>query len=178
MKNGLNFDEKVVKNSSKSDKNDQKNDEKEQKNDQISSKTQQKNNENSNNFNNLSHFIEEVKDIKNQIEFGSERVDDGIKIFGELLAQIRESREMSLLMLCRHITQIKIIGTEAEIDASVEVSKQLSQNESYFNVLKNFFKSRGLGFRFKQAVAVESDLDKLKFLLGGKLEIRWKSFEK
>ena len=115
----------------------------------------------------------EISAIKQEIEQSSPVVvNDEIKLLGELLGYLRQSKEMSLLMLCRQIKSIKIVSGTAEIDSDDENISSLMTNEKYHSVIGEFFKQKGLGFRVFEKVQTESAVDVLNKLLGGKLIVK------
>ena len=59
---------------------------------------------------------QEIGEIKQEIEQAKPMfINDEIKLLGELLGYLRQSKEMSLLMLCRQIKSIKVKDGIAEI---------------------------------------------------------------
>jgi hypothetical protein len=115
----------------------------------------------------------EISAIKQEIEQANPVVvNDEIKLLGELLGYLRQSKEMSLLMLCRQIKSIKIVSGIAEIDSDDENISSLMTNEKYHSVIGEFFKQKGLGFRVFEKVQTESAVDVLNKLLGGKLIVK------
>lgn len=115
----------------------------------------------------------EISAIKQEIEQSSPVVvNDEIKLLGELLGYLRQSKEMSLLMLCRQIKSIKIVSGIAEIDSDDENISSLMTNEKYHSVIGEFFKQKSLSFRVFEKVQTESAVDVLNKLLGGKLIVK------
>lgn len=148
------------------------------------------NNNNIDNFNNpinekiedgfskyeINEIKEELKAIKNEVDvFGGEisKPDEGIKLLGELLKYLRETKNFSTLMICRKIKSIVLSNSVAEIDFETDMDlKEFSENERYGETISEFFKTKSLGYKVKQFVKKESDADKLNKLLGGKLVIK------
>lgn len=102
----------------------------------------------------------------------SKIVSGDLVILGELLKYLRESKNFSTLMVCRKIKSISVADGIAEIDFGTESdSDEYLSNEKYGEILREFFKSNGLGMKVKQFIKQESEADKLNLLLGGKLVI-------
>jgi hypothetical protein len=118
----------------------------------------------------------ELNTIKNELDvFGGEpsKPDEGIKILGELLKYLRETKNFSTLMICRKIKSIILSNKIAEIDFETDMDlKEFSDNERYGETISEFFKMKSLGYKVKEFVKKESDADKLNKLLGGKLVIK------
>ena len=98
--------------------------------------------------------------------------DNGFILLGELLKFLRESKELSCLMLCRKISNIIVNNNVAKIDTDESVASELCNNEKYYKLLTEFFKSKSLDFKISEKIVVESDIDRLNTLLGGKLIIK------
>ncbi|MBQ8425533.1 MAG: hypothetical protein IJX17_05890 [Clostridia bacterium] len=124
----------------------------------------------------INEIKEELKAIKNEVDvFGGEisKPDEGIKLLGELLKYLRETKNFSTLMICRKIKSIILSNKIAEIDFETDMDlKEFSDNERYGETISEFFKTKSLGYKVKQFVKKESDADKLNKLLGGKLVIK------
>ena len=91
---------------------------------------------------------QEIGDIKQEIEQSKSIVlNDEIKLLGELLGYLRQNKEMSLLMLCRQIKSIKVKDGVAEIVSDDNNIDSLVSNEKYHQVIGEFFKGKGLGFK-------------------------------
>ncbi len=91
-------------------------------------------------------------------------------MLGELLSYLRENRLMQLLLICRQIQKIEIVGSIAEISADEDLS-ELNDNENFKTELVKFFGSKNLGYKIKEKVKTVSAEDELKALLGNKLKI-------
>ena len=116
---------------------------------------------------------QEIGDIKQEIEQSKSIVlNDEIKLLGELLGCLRQNKEMSLLMLCRQIKSIKVKDGVAEIVSDDNNIDSLVSNEKYHQVIGEFFKGKGLGFKIFEKVKTESAEDVLNKLLGGKLVVK------
>lgn len=116
---------------------------------------------------------QEIGDIKQEIEQSKSIVlNDEIKLLGELLGYLRQNKEMSLLMLCRQIKSIKVKDGVAEIVSDDNNIDSLVSNEKYHQVIGEFFKGKGLGFKIFEKVKTESAEDVLNKLLGGKLVVK------
>ena len=116
---------------------------------------------------------QEIGDIKQEIEQSKSIVlNDEIKLLGELLGYLRQNKEMSLLMLCRQIKSIKVQDGVAEIVSDDNNIDSLVSNEKYHQVIGEFFKGKGLGFKIFEKVKTESAEDVLNKLLGGKLVVK------
>ena len=116
----------------------------------------------------VENVVEEIQAIKEEIS----KDDQGLKILGELLGYLRQTKEMSTLMLCRKISKINMNLLIAELYSDDESIVELENNEKHFLVLKQFFESRGLGFKIKSKTTTETDVEVLNRLLGGKLVIK------
>ena len=96
---------------------------------------------------------QEIGDIKQEIEQSKSIVlNDEIKLLGELLGYLRQNKEMSLLMLCRQIKSIKVKDGVAEIVSDDNNIDSLVLNEKYHQVIGEFFKGKGLGFKIFEKV--------------------------
>ena len=123
-------------------------------------------------------FDENKADSANLIDFGeikskvqpNESPTSGFHLLGELLSYLRENRLMQLLLICRQIQKIEIIGTVAEISADEDLS-ELNENENFKAELVKFFASKNLGYKIKEKVKTVSAEDELRALLGNKLKI-------
>ena len=116
---------------------------------------------------------QEIGEIKQELEQAKPTVlGDDIRLLGELLGYLRQNKEMSLLMLCRQIKTIKVDGNVAEIVSDDDNMKSLVSNEKYHQVIGEFFKGKGLGFKIFEKVQTESAVDVLNKLLGGKLVVK------
>lgn len=116
---------------------------------------------------------QEIGEIKQEIEQSKSIVlNDEIKLLGELLGYLRQNKEMSLLMLCRQIKSIKVKDGVAEIVSDDNNIDSLVSNEKYHQVIGEFFKGKGLGFKIFEKVKTESAEDVLNKLLGGKLVVK------
>ena len=91
---------------------------------------------------------QEIGEIKQELEQSKPVVlGDDIRLLGELLGYLRQNKEMSLLMLCRQIKTIKVDAGVAEIVSDDDNMKSLVSNEKYHQVVGEFFKGKGLGFK-------------------------------
>lgn len=104
------------------------------------------------------------------IKFEIEKNDD-LKLLGELLGMLRREKEMSTLMICRQIKEIKVNGTVAEISGDDSLDELLT-NENSNKIIQQFFEKKGLGFVIKNEKKTEEDEETLKRLLGKKLIIK------
>ena len=110
---------------------------------------------------------------KNSVQSESEA--GSIKLLGELLVTLRKSRSMSLLMLCRQISQIELDGKTAVIFSEDKDIVDIQNNERYYAEISKFFESKGLSFKVQEVVEDKTEIDELKRLLGRKLIIKEKS---
>lgn len=116
---------------------------------------------------------QEIGEIKQEIEQAKPMfINDEIKLLGELLGYLRQSKEMSLLMLCRQIKSIKVKDDIAEIVSDDDNIDLIVSNKKYHQVIGEFFKGKGLGFKIFEKVKTESAEDVLNKLLGGKLVVK------
>lgn len=120
-----------------------------------------------------SQNFDEIKNDVNLIKFEIEKAgsNDGLKLLGELLGELRRNKEMSTLMICRQIKEIKVNGKIAEIYGDDETSELLT-NENSNKIVQQFFEKKGLGFAIKNEKKTEEDEAILKRMLGKKLVIK------
>lgn len=117
--------------------------------------------------------LTEIKEIKQEIfEQASAPVNDELKLLGELLKSLRQSRSMSLLMLCRQIKNLEIQGNMVFVHSEDSAIGELVSNDKYKQELDLFFKQRGLSFSLYEQKKEVSAVDVLKEMLGGKLVIK------
>ncbi len=95
-----------------------------------------------------------------------------LKLLGALLGELRKTKEMSLLMVCRSISKLEIVGKQVVIFGEDNDVLELQTNERFRSVISKFFADRGLTFSVNEQKENTEDLDKLKFLLGSKLVIK------
>ena len=107
-----------------------------------------------------------------EIKAGTPKIDENLKILGDLLIYLRKNRSMSLLMKCRQIERIEISNGVAEIFSDDNDINELVVNEKYKAELDTFFKERGLGFKIHEKVNEVSAKDILNEMLGGKLVVK------
>ena len=123
-----------------------------------------------------SQQIQVVKEVVVQefeeIKAGTPKIDENLKILGDLLIYLRKNRSMSLLMKCRQIERIEISNGVAEIFSDDNDINELVVNEKYKAELDTFFKERGLGFKIHEKVNEVSAKDILNEMLGGKLVVK------
>ena len=115
---------------------------------------------------------EEVVQEFEEIKAGTPKIDENLKILGDLLIYLRKNRLMSLLMKCRQIERIEISNDIAEIFSDDNDINELVVNEKYKAELDTFFKERGLGFKIHEKVNEVSAKDILNEMLGGKLVVK------
>ena len=120
----------------------------------------------------LKEIVSEIQEIKFEIEEKDKTENVGLKLLGELLGFLRQTKEMSTLMVCRQIKNIECKNNVAIIDSDDSWVAELETNDRHSAVLRKFFESRGLGFKIKEKQTEENDVDKLNRLLGGKLVIK------
>ena len=117
----------------------------------------------------LSEFEKIESDI---IEFNSKKFDYETNWFGELLNYLRQNKYMSLLVICRKILKLSLIENIVQIEFESGLEKDVLSNQTYLQVLNEFFKTKNLDVKIKNNLSEESDKDKLNKLFGGKLQIK------
>ena len=113
----------------------------------------------------------EIEEIKHELSSENQNFDN-LKILGALLRFLRQSRSMSLLMLCRQISKIDVKNGVATIYSEDDGISELVSNEKYKLELDGFFKSIGLSFKLYEKENKLSASDILNEMLGGKLVIK------
>lgn len=98
--------------------------------------------------------------------------ENDIVLLGELLKHLRETKELSCLMLCRKINKLSVQNNVVEVDIDDSYIEELSLNDKYVLLLTEFFKNKNLDFKIKGKIVIQSDVDRLNMLLGGKLIIK------
>lgn len=94
--------------------------------------------------------------------------DIGVKLHGEMLRFLRENQEMRLLMVCREIKTIKVSDGVAELDIDEAFAQEFADAQPF---LSKFFEERGLKYCLLQVESRAKQIEKLKSVLGGNLEI-------
>ena len=93
-------------------------------------------------------------------------------LLGELLSYLRKKKIMTSLLLCRQIKAFEIENKTANIVADEEVLKEISENDKCKTEISEFLESKGLSLNIIIQKKEENSLEKLKSLLGGKLQIK------
>lgn len=116
----------------------------------------------------------ELKPIEESIiEFDkNEKATTNDLILGELLSWLRENKQMSTLMICRQIDNIKVENSTVELDSNRINLRELVENEKHKVELDKFFKLKGLSYKIKEIVKEYNPLDSLKEFFGDKLIIK------
>lgn len=117
----------------------------------------------------VSTEIEHIKQELSQPQIG---LSSDIKLLGALLKFLRQTKSMTLLMLCRQIEKIEIEQGVAVVYSEDLGIKELVMNEKYKSELDSFFKSQGLSFRLNEKEQSVSAEDVLNQMLGGKLVVK------
>ena len=112
---------------------------------------------------------QEIEEIKEEIKF--EKTSDEMMLLGELLSHLRQQKSMTSLLLCRQIKNIVIENKTARILADDEVLNEISANEKCKTEISMFLEGKGLSLSVTIEQKQEGDLEKLKSLLGNKLQI-------
>ena len=113
----------------------------------------------------------EIQEVKQDLFKENAQVDN-LKLLGDLLKFLRQSKSMSLLMLCRQISKIEVKDKVAVIYSDDDSISELTNNEKYKLELDEFFKSLGLSFKLYEKQNTVSASDILNEMLGGKLVIK------
>lgn len=95
-----------------------------------------------------------------------------VLLLGELLKSLRKDKQYSCLMICRKINKLIITENSVKIDIDDNYKEELLNNEKNISLLTSFFKSKNLDYKIDDKMAVEDEIDKLNFWLGGKLIIK------
>lgn len=116
----------------------------------------------------------ELKPVEEKtIEFDkNEKATTEDLILGELLSWLRENKQMSTLMICRQIDNIKVENFTVELDSKRINLRELVENEKHKVELDKFFKLKGLSYKIKEIVKEYNPLDSLKEFFGDKLIIK------
>ena len=93
-------------------------------------------------------------------------------LLGELLATLRKQKLMTSLLLCRQIKAFEIENKIAKLVADEDVLKEISENDKCKAEISEFLESKGLSLSIIIQNKEEDSLEKLKSLLGGKLQIK------
>ena len=95
-------------------------------------------------------------------------------MFGELLTFLRNGKNMSLLAIIRSATDFKVEGTNAVIYLEDKETLDMLSQERYNKIIAEFFTSVGFTFTLKVVDKIDKskDIEKLKNIFGGKLEIK------
>jgi len=126
----------------------------------------------SNQVNNQSQPI--VKEpVKESVKETINNKDDNL--LGNLLAFLRDHKDMSLLACVRQVKNVKVVDNKAVFYMEDKLSLEMVAREKYRPVLSEFFDNLGLKYEFKilgQAIEEKSDVQSLNNVFGGKLEIK------
>ena len=93
-------------------------------------------------------------------------------LLGELLATLRKQKLMTSLLLCRQIKAFEIENKTAKLVADEDVLKEISENDKCKAEISEFLESKGLSLSIIIQKKEEDSLEKLKSLIGGKLQIK------
>ena len=115
----------------------------------------------------------EIVEIKQELEQTKPiSISSEMRLLGELLSFLRSRKEMPLLMLCRQINKISIQDGIAVIFSNDDSLNEIAINEHYHEVVLEFFKEKGLGFKIYENIKQESPVDLLNKISGGKLVVK------
>lgn len=94
---------------------------------------------------------------------------NGTKLLGELLGYLRVNKKMAALMVCRQISKLELDENCVVIYQNAD--DEISGNEQICLELKQFFDSKGLGFKVFKPKTERDPVQELNEMLGGRLEI-------
>ncbi len=118
-------------------------------------------------------ILTEIKSVKQDLFATSSGLEqNNLKLLGELLSHLRQTKSMSLLMLCRQVEKIEVKNNIAEIFSDDPKISELVSNEKHKGELDEFFKQKGLGFKIHEKENTISAADILNQMLGRKLVIK------
>lgn len=95
-------------------------------------------------------------------------------LFAELLTYLRNSKSMSLLAMVRSSKDFKVEGKIATLFVEDKETLDMLNQDKYNKVLQEFFSSVGIMLSLK-VVGIkdsENDVEKLKNMFGGKLDVK------
>lgn len=92
--------------------------------------------------------------------------------FGKLLSYLRENQQTHFLVLCRKIEKVSLEGTTLKFESDDEKLLQELESESFEIQVKEFLNAYGLSLKFDSKVKKDNDLERLKDLVGNKLQIK------
>lgn len=115
--------------------------------------------------------VEEIEEVKAELEV-PQTFDDGFKLFSDLMKNLRDKKNMKLLLLCRQIRKIEIENKKARLVAEDSILAEICHTQEFYNELKNFFDSHGLSLIINNFEVEEVPADVLREWLGKKLIIK------
>ena len=115
--------------------------------------------------------IEEINEVKEELEV-PQTFDFGFKLFSELMKNLRDKKNMKLLLLCRQIEKIEIDNKKARVIAEDSILVEICHTQEFYSELKNFFDSHGLSLAINKFEAEEIPAEVLREWLGKKLIIK------
>ncbi len=115
--------------------------------------------------------VEEIEEVKAELEV-PQTFDDGFKLFSDLMKNLRDKKNMKLLLLCRQIQKIEIENKKARLVAEDSILDEICHTQEFYNELKNFFDSHGLSLIINNFEVEEVPADVLREWLGKKLIIK------
>lgn len=126
--------------------------------------------------------IEDTEDLENLIK--TENFESGInsdlpdgkdisaqKVFGKLLRELREDRQIQTLLLCREISKIEQADRNVNIFADSGTIEQINSN-GHAKIIEEFFKSYNFCVAFMPLKKEDIALKNLKDMLDDKLVIK------
>lgn len=93
-------------------------------------------------------------------------------LLGELLSWLRKNKQMSVLMMCRQVETLGVENGVAQLFSEKADLGELITNESYKQVLDEFFKSKNLSYKIKEKQKHIDPLGELKEMFGEKLIVK------
>jgi len=112
----------------------------------------------------LKEEVKEVKEVKS--------VKD-TQLLGNLLQYLREHKDMSLLAGVRQVNDVRVDNGVAVFYLGDKLTLDIISRDKYKPVFNDFFDNLGLKYQFKveEIKQNQGDIEALKNVLGGKLEI-------
>ena len=96
---------------------------------------------------------------------------DGFKLMISLMKELRETKNIKLLMIARQIQRIEINENKATLISEEGALDEIFQTIEYCETIKAFFKKFNLGFNINKQEEL-SVVDELKKWLGPNLVIK------
>ena len=126
--------------------------------------------------NNQIKNTEVAREVKQPIVLQKPKADlSNNELFGDLITYLRTGKHMSLLAVVRSSSDFKVEGKNAIIYVEDKSTLDMLNKESYNKVLSDYFVGLGYELNIKLTQTLDNssnDLEKLKNMFGGSLEIK------